>query len=139
MADDMKARREAAEAEIAKLEADAAAEREARAVALLEARVKYSKELGREGVDFKVIDAGGEGMIVLKLAPMVVYQNFHSALQESDKVSLSIQERFILPCVAFPEKREILEILNRRPVLYRDLCDALLVLHGANEGEKKGK
>lgn len=139
MSEDLKARREAAEAAIAKLEEEAANEREARAVAILEARVKYAAELGREGIDFVVFDAGAEGPIVLKLAPLVVYQEFHSKLQEDGKLSLATLERFILPSVAFPDKKAVTGILDRRGTLYVELTNVLKTLHGVNEAAQKGK
>ena len=103
MSEDLKARRAAAEQAIAKLEEKAAEEREERELEVLEARVAWAAKLGREGIEFGVLDAGAEGPIVYKLAAMVVYKAFHSRIGEG-KLTLESQEAFILPCIAFPER-----------------------------------
>jgi hypothetical protein len=109
-----------------------------RRAAVLEARAKYTEELGAEGEAFAVIDAGAEGPIVVKPGLMVLYKAYRARVMKDD-MTLEAAQHYILPCTVFPERDVLLEVLNRRPALHDDLVVALHKLHGANEALDRGK
>lgn len=135
----LEARRAAALEVLQAASAKADAADQERAVMMLEVRAKYTQELGREGVDFLVFDAGVEGPIVLKLGQMVLWKEFRAKLLSDDGATLEAEQKYLLGCLAYPAREKLLEILQRRSSLHDDLVVELKKLHGANIAEQRGK
>lgn len=135
-AEDLEARRAAAEQALAAKKEAHDQELALREVVLLETRAKFAAE-GTEGEDFVVVDAGPEGPIVLKLGPFVLYKEWRAKVLE-DKATIEAAQRFVLACVAFPEAPVIREIVQRRAALVDKLIGPLTRLYEADvSGEQK--
>lgn len=141
MGEDLKARQAAAEEKIEKQRLAHEGVLELRKVVLAETLARYTEELGPEGESWALIDAGAEGPIVLKPAIAVQWKQFRAAVDDPKGKGVTIEacQKFALPCVIFPDKVELLAVLERRPGLYFEMGTELHHLGTKNEARDRGK
>jgi hypothetical protein len=140
----LRARREAAMATLAKAEEKKDETTQLRELAMLEQRAEWTEKGGEEGVDWKVIDGGAAGPIVLKLPDhgrMVMFKRFRAPIDDpkNGKITLESSMQFVAPCVGFPERAAFLELCERHPGLIYDLANDLHAMFGRNEAAERGK
>lgn len=138
--EDLAERRAAAQAKVDEHAKKRELEIERRKVVLLETQAKYEAELGPRGEAFEILDAGAEGLIVLKPLPsgLVLFKEFRAKVQK-DELTLEAAQKYVLPSVVEPDRSHVLDILNRRPMLHDELVLLLHKLYGANEALERGK
>ncbi len=97
-------------------------------LARFDLRDKFEKETGGTvNKDFVIIDASelGEGHIVLKLGPSVLWKTF-----QASKMGLTDMDSFVVPCLLHPTKDEYREIVTRRQLIADTCTTALAGLYG---------
>jgi hypothetical protein len=142
--DPLAARRADALAKIAKADAKKDETTQLRELAMLEKRAEYSEKGGEEGVDFKVVDGGAAGPIVLEvpaLGRMVMLKRFRAPIDDpkNGKITLENSQQFVTPCVASPARAEFLALCEKFPGLIYDLANELHAMLGRNEAAERGK
>lgn len=111
-----------------------------RQVAIVEAEVKYTLELGTRGEDWEMVDAGPEGLVIVKLGEPVVMKVYRTKLRAPGyKPNDDDEIQFVQPNVVFPSQQRLHEILSRRRGLLPKIVDACATLYGMWEDKAQKK
>lgn len=116
-----------------------------RELALLEAEIKYSGELGKKGEAWDLVDGGAEGPIVVKKGEAVLYKAWRSEIDKNkaktggDGITLEACHRFAAPQVVFPDSKAFAALVENRQGLLYSCANALEMLHSSNEALTRGK
>lgn len=98
---------------------------------------RFEKETnGREGRDFAIVDVSeyGEGCVVVKLGPGVLFKAFMASKQtEMDRDAL------ITPCLIHPSADRVRAMVAKRDFIAVRITNAIAFLNGIEDASQKGK
>jgi hypothetical protein len=108
----------------------------------LELEDRFTKELGRLGVAFAMVDATEqqEGFIVVKLGSDLAFRAYVDAVTvgEGSPAAADLYA-FVGPCVVHPTLEEYAEIVRRKGFIANRAAEALASLHGTRKKKIDGK
>jgi hypothetical protein len=113
-------------------------QRKRRELAILELEDRLTRELGRRGEDFEIIDGGPVGPLAVRLGEGVTWKRYRAKVR-ADEDTQEDMIAFVSACMAYPDAATFREACNSRPFLWDRCADQLIKLFGAWEGKKKGK
>jgi len=117
--------------------------REEAELAELELESKFSKELGKLGVDFAMVvdrDLGPEGIIVLKLGSDTKFRKFvDTTVSSSGSPSAADMAEFVTEAVVHPDPETYAKLARFRSGLVDRACNALTSLHRLKASKIEGK
>lgn len=108
----------------------------------LELEEKFTKELGRLGVAFAMVDATEqqEGFIVVKLGSDLSFRAYVDAVTVAEGSPPAADlYAFVGPCVVHPTLEQYADIVRRKGFIANRAADALASLHGTRKKKVEGK
>lgn len=123
--------------------AEAYAEADAEAkLAGLELEERFTKELGRAGVAFAMVDATEqeEGFIVVKPGTDLSFRAYIDAVTTAEGApDAATIHAFVAPCVVHPSPEAFADLSRRKGFLGFRCAEALSSLHGTRKKRLEGK
>ncbi len=107
----------------------------------LELDSRFSREIGKRGVDWAMVSEARIGVIVIvKLGSDLSFRKYIDAVNNADGgVDPTELFNFVSPSVVYPSQEEYAEIARTRGFIANRCADALGHLHGMREKKQAGK
>jgi hypothetical protein len=127
-----------AERELATLEEQREAEAKAHALEIAKLRLKYAKELGKEGYAFAIVETG-EGVVVVERVSAIVSKRFRDSISGDKENTPQKSLEYTAPGVLVPDAATYKAWCARNDFVAITVANALTGLYLAEGEMRRGK